>query len=58
MEKILKDRLNHLKSRFREYQNPKMDRKGQDPFIIQDFRSRIDEIRRIINKCKELDEKS
>jgi len=57
MEKILKDRLNELKSKYTIYKIPKIDKRiGQDDFIIQDFKSRINEIESILNKIK--DEKS
>lgn len=50
VNKILKDRLNHLKSSKQEYSNPKMGRKGQDPFILQDFNGRIDEVEWILKQ--------
>jgi hypothetical protein len=54
MEKILTNRLNELKSKFSNYRRPKLDKYlGQDDFILQDFRSRIDEVTQLLKKLNE-----
>lgn len=54
MEKILNDRLNELKSKLSDYRRPKLDKHlGQDEFILQDFRSRIDEVTQLLKKLNE-----
>ena len=50
MEKIIKDRINALKSQLSNYTNPKMS-KRIFPHVVDDLKSRIDELERLLYRC-------